>query len=184
MVVGSWTGLGSDVAKGLGWGFRVLLVFWTWAVGLAFFVVARLVFIPSQPFVLVASPVPSAHCTPNHATTTVNRIAGDHLPSSAPPNGESSLSSGERLRLRPRGLVFGAATVDDGGITRKASINVSHGVVRGGGTSQCYVKKAHPNARKAHSNDGARNVQLPWARSIPTRWTKGSNYPECSTLPD
>lgn len=56
----------------------------------------------------------SPHSTPSW---TANRIKYcDHLPSSAPP--KSPLCSGERLRLTPRGLVFGAMTVfDDAGST-------------------------------------------------------------------
>lgn len=129
----------------------------------------------------VHSPCPSAHCTFDRRITTVDRIAGDHLPSSAPPNGESSLSSGDRLRLMPRGLVFGAATVDDGGMTRTPHINVSHEfVVRGGDLTRVDWSREGESHLRTHSRGGGWNVPL----RPRGEWGRGSNYPECSTLLD
>lgn len=174
---------GSGAEKESRSGFPALPVFEAWAVCLVFFGVAHLKFEFSwSALVSMTFPRPIGSL---HGSTVASRrltaFAGDHLPSSAPPNGESSLSSGDRLRLRPRGLVFGAATVDDGGITRTPHINVSHNVVVRSGLC--------PRA-----GEGERGRE-PCADTFPRRWMecptspgrgmgRGSNYPECSTLLD
>lgn len=84
--------------------------------------------------------------------------------------------------MTPRGLVFGAATVDDGGMTKTPHINVSHDVmIRGGVWRGGKGRERGGESRvRAHSRDGGWNVPHLPGGGI----GRGSNYPECSTLLD